>query len=467
MIRALIIALNFFVAWFISLLAGVPTATVEAPSSVQKNESFIVNVKINPNGVEDFLRYSMTLPEGWTSEKISDDGATYMMEKQVVKFLWSRVGPRAELNISYKVTPPTDVEGTFDLPCKVSHSVNNLPSHIQLTPLKIVVGNAVSPNNNYVPENTDSTANPAAEVTVSRIIPSEQVSGEFMVDVTINKGDLGSFIKLQDTLPSGFTAKSVSNDGGDWSFENGVVRIQWYNPAKTNASLHIQYKVVVSPELSGSYPIAGHVSYVEKMENKIIAIAPASIQVKENASLAKEEPIVKEEHVVKEEPIAKEQPVVKEEPVVKERPVVKEEPIAKEQPIVKEEPVVKEQPVVKEEPIAKEQPIAKEEPNNITQDPLVSRTQGITFAIQIAAMQRLVPTSYYKNTFGLPVVNAEQIEGLNKYTTGSFATYQDARNSRESVRSKGVESPFVVAYSNGKRVTVQEALMITSQKWIR
>lgn len=444
MIRALIIAMNFFVAWFIALLAGVPTATVEAPSSVQKNESFIVNVKLNPNGVEDFLRYSMTLPEGWTSEKISDDGATYMMEKKVVKFLWSRVGPRSELNISYKVTPPTDVEGTFDLPCKVSHSVNNLPSHIQLTPLKIVVGNAVSPNNNYVPENTDSTANPAAEVTVSRIVPTEEVSGEFMVAVTINKGDLGSFIKLQDTLPSGFTAKSVSNDGGDWSYENGVVRIQWYNPAKTNASLHIQYKVVVSPELSGSYPIAGHVSYVEKMENKIIAIDPAYIQLKDNTSLAKEEPIVKEE------PIAKEQLVVKEYPIVKDQPVVKEEP------------------VVKEGPIAKEQPIAKEEPNNnVTQDPIVSRTQGITFAIQIAAMQRLVPTSYYKNTFGLPVVNAEQIEGLNKYTTGSFATYQDARNSRESVRSKGVESPFVVAYSNGKRVTVQEALMITYQKWIR
>jgi hypothetical protein len=82
-------------------------------------------------------------------------------------------------------------------------------------------------------------------------------------------------------------------------------------------------------------------------------------------------------------------------------------------------------------------------------------------------MVRRVPTSYYESTYSLGTVNAEQLDGLNKYTTGSFTTYQDARNNRETVKGKGVAGPFVVAYNNGKRITVQEALMITSQVWIR
>ncbi len=443
MIRALIIALNFFVAWIITLLAGVPSATVTAPGTVQKGESFVVNVKISPNGVEDFLRFSMTLPEGWTAEKVSEDGSSYMMEKQTVKFLWSRVGPRSELNISYKLTPPSTAEGTFEFPCKVSHSVNNLPSHVQLDPLKVIVGNAGTPTNgNYVPENNDSTANPVVNVSVTRILPTEEVNGEFTVDVIINKGDLGSFIKLQDSLPSGFLAQPVNNDGGDWSFENGIVRIQWYSPNKTNPTLHIQYKVIVSPDMSGRYTIGGHVSYIENMQNKLVTVVPASVQLKGNPALVTNDP-----NKTQEDPIVNK---TQEDPIVNK---TQEDPIVNK---TQEDPIVNK---TQEDPNAQN--------NKVTQDPQTNKTEGVSYSIQIAAMQRRVATSFYKSTFSLPEVNAEQIEGLNKYTTGSFASYQDARNSRESVRGKGVEGPFVVAYSNGKRINVKEALMITSQKWIR
>ena len=239
MIRALIIGLNFFVAWIVAIVAGTPSATVTAPEKVQKGESFTVNVKIDPNGVEDFMRFSMKLPAGWTAEQVSTDGSTYMMEDGTVKFLWSRVGPRNELNVSFKINPPADAEGTFEFPCKVSHQVNNLPSHVNLTPLKVQVGNANANTGNYVPEQHDSTGTPGTDVTVSRIVPTAPVTGEFLVDVTINKGELGSYIKLQDSLPEGFVAKPVKNDGGQFSFEDGIVRIEWYSPSKANSTLNI------------------------------------------------------------------------------------------------------------------------------------------------------------------------------------------------------------------------------------
>lgn len=433
MVRALIIALNFFVAWIVSILAGTPSATVTAPEKVQKGESFTVNVKINPNGVEDFLRFSMKIPAGWTAEKIAEDGSTYMMEDQTVKFLWSRIGKRDEINISFKLNPTPDAEGTFEFPCKLSHSVNNLPAHIQIDPLKVIVGTAGSPQvGNYVPETQDTTGTPPANVTVNRIVPTDAVTGEFMVDVTINKGELGSYIKLQDTLPAGFVAKPVSNDGGQWSFEDGIVRIEWYSPNKATSSLHVQYKVIVSPDVSGRYNINGHVSYVENMGNKLIAIPSASVEMKPDPALA-----------------------------------IKDDTKSQDTGNTGKQGGDTAKGTQTQEPVVIKKDDTKKQDAGTQQDPLVNKTPGVSYSIQVAAMRRMVPTSYYVNTYSLGTVNAEQIDGLNKYTTGSFTTYQDARNSRESVRGKGVEGPFVVAYSSGKRITVQEALMITSQKWIR
>ena len=61
----------------------------------------------------------------------------------------------------------------------------------------------------------------------------------------------------------------------------------------------------------------------------------------------------------------------------------------------------------------------------------------------------------------------ENINGWFKYTTGHHQVYKAARNDRTRITDKyqKFQGPFVTAYNDGERISVQEALMITSQKW--
>lgn len=432
MIRSLIIVCNLAIAFIVNILSGTPSGEVKAPSAVKAGESFVVEVTIQTNGETDFMRYSMDLPDGWTAEKITTDGASFKFEKHTVKFLWSRVGEVPQLKISYRVNvPATAASGSTSLTCKLSHTVDNLPSNIELTPHVITVEGGTAATTSTV--SPDSTAKPPVNVTVSRTVPMDPVNGEFLVDIIVNKGDLSSFGKIQDTLPEGFTAKVVKSDGADFEFKNGVVRFSWYAGMPKKPSLNVQYSVVVSPDMSGTYQIPGHFSYVEDNNGKVVMTETSNVNIKSTEAIVRKDPDTQQGGTTQD-------------------------------PNTQQGNT--QQGNTQTAQSGNTQQGGNTEQGGTTQQG-GNKMAGVNYSVQIAAMRRMVPVAYYQQTYNIPTVNAEQLEGLNKYTTGSFDTYQSARDHRETIRAKGVEGPFVAAYNSGKRITVQEALMITSQKWIR
>jgi hypothetical protein len=93
---------------------------------------------------------------------------------------------------------------------------------------------------------------------------------------------------------------------------------------------------------------------------------------------------------------------------------------------------------------------------------------AVNFKVQVCATHRDVPGSTIQSVYKLQdEVMQEMHEGWFKFTVGGFSDYSEARNKREELTPFNLPGPFVTAYNAGTRITVQEALMITRQTWVK
>ena len=93
---------------------------------------------------------------------------------------------------------------------------------------------------------------------------------------------------------------------------------------------------------------------------------------------------------------------------------------------------------------------------------------NISYKVQILALKKAKDVQVVLNYFGLSeTVSLESADGFTKYTVGFHNEYKNARDARNVIRNKKnvLANSFVTAYNKGRRITVQEALMITNQQW--
>jgi len=81
---------------------------------------------------------------------------------------------------------------------------------------------------------------------------------------------------------------------------------------------------------------------------------------------------------------------------------------------------------------------------------------AIVFKIQLAASPSEIETSN-KKWSKIPFVEVRKEKNLYKYLTGSHANYDIAIKDRNEVLKKGFNGAFIVAYKNGKRVSLEIA----------
>lgn len=85
----------------------------------------------------------------------------------------------------------------------------------------------------------------------------------------------------------------------------------------------------------------------------------------------------------------------------------------------------------------------------------VSLPKGVILKVQIGAFRNPINPATFKGF--APIVGEKTGSGLTRYTAGLFKDFETANNAKNSIRSKGYSDAFVVAYLDGKRISISEA----------
>lgn len=98
---------------------------------------------------------------------------------------------------------------------------------------------------------------------------------------------------------------------------------------------------------------------------------------------------------------------------------------------------------------------------NNQKEAISNPSSNIIFKIQIAASSKALETKPY-NFKGLNTISRLQEGSLYKYFYGSTLDYEETKALEQEARSKGYHSSFVVAFKDGKKIALIDALKSTS-----
>jgi hypothetical protein len=458
-----ILSLKFFFAEEVSVEQNIP-------EQVQAGESFVVEVTINKEDREGFAKWQQSLPLGFIAESVETEGATFSFKDQEIKLIWMALPKKESFTISYRVYTEPTLEGDFELIGKFSFIENNERKDVVSSPHKITLGEVgeallaeatdeeaietVADTNKErskektetelatkesIPDGNKTAVLETNNISLIREISQNEEEGKYKVTLKIEGNQLSEFAKIEEYLPPNFIASANESAEGIFSFEGNMVKILWMQ-FPSEPSFEVSYNMESISDEQDSAIVHGVFSYLEGTNSVQIPLKGSQF---ENTFVAEEA----------EEVLAAEIEDSEVEEVAEAEEIIEPEP----------EEVVEEVPNEGIKELNDTQ--LKEEISSLS-----NVDQSVQYRVQIAAGKKEVKQAYFEKRHKIKEqVNIEFIDNWYKYTLGSFSVYKDARDKRNQIWSADnkIDDAFVCAYNGGERISVQEALMVTKQKWFK
>lgn len=459
-----------------NLLFGSDVSVVhDMPARMEPGTEMRVVVTVNKAQVNGFAKLQIDLPEGFTAAAIETRGASFTFADGKAKFIWMALPTQPSFKVSYTLSASAGLSGSFPITARLSYIEDNERKTVDMVPATLIVGDGAAVAASPAPAvqeaiaqaleessadlaSADGTPIPDAPVTSTAGLPSRTGPGnvsatrtvtpingsEVLVEVTVNKGLIRGFGKLQENLPEGFTAVAKENDDAIFSVKGRMAKYVWLNlPSKQE--MKVSYRLIAPAGVTGTFTINGEFGYLVNDLTQRAVVGSTSFTL-DGAAIAATTPEAKEEpSTATAEPA--EQVAEVPQPAVT-APVVAAEPAQPRQDVREPEPAT-----------------AQATPARATHTP--APETGISFKVQITAAHREVGSAYFiqRHRYEGPF-SIEHHDGWIKYVTGMFAQYRAARDQRQAYidAKHDFPGPFVTAYNNGERITVQEALMIARQQ---
>ena len=236
------------------------------------------------------------------------------------------------------------------------------------------------------------------------------------VVIRINKGDLEGAAKLQQTIPDGFIVKELLSADAKYEFSNGIMTYSW-DDLPMDENISITYKLITNNASLGSHTIPGILFYTQDDEDQIrqfkktIEIKPEQVIAQTSADKEVEEAAIVDNNTKKTVVVA---------------------------------------------------PIDTD------------KSKKLVYKVQVYTVYKGNTSSkMLKKRLKLDYDVTHYYEGnYTKYTSGEFATYEEAAAYKRKLRGSTVTGAFVIGFYEGERIkNIQDAISIekggtanTSQK---
>ncbi len=411
------------------------------PESAKPGSEFVAEITINKGSLAGFAKFQLELPQGFSAKENDSKGGSFTLSGQTAKIIWTSVPSSPEFSIKMTIVVDASATGDKTVTGKYSYIENNNKMQTEIEPVTVKlpaasdpVATNTTPTETTAPtattaatENTNTVKEGDASVSVTRNITAGQ-AGEYDVELRIKKDGTKGFAKLQEKMPEGYVASAGKTDGSSFSSSvaDRTVKFIWTG-LPPNEELVVSYKLVPKKGVKVPSPasVEGEFSYLENSQSRKYKIEKQDLPGGT-------------------------------------------EPVATNTVEPTNTNTVAATDPVKTETTTPVDPVKTETTSALNNSPSETTKSGnVHYAVQVGAFRNPVNVAALSARFGLSGVNTEMQDGLTKCITGKHPDYKKARDARETIKSKGVSDAFVTAYNSGRRITVQEALMITSQKWFR
>lgn len=434
-------------------LGGNVTVVQNMPDEIYAGQVFTIDVKITKGDQFGFAKWQQSIPEGFVAEAVDTQGATFSFKNNEVKLIWMALPEFEEFTIRYRLKTDSSISGEFSFDGKFSFIENNERNDVLAEIHTLVVkpnaempeGLALEVKNDLkeikketVSLEVDEKVTDSKDIQINRKI-NHLGKGNYEVSLTINKGKFSSFGKIEEYLPPGFKAYPLYNNDGFFSFSNNVMKILWMT-LPSEESYTIRYGMESFTNEFDTVAVHGAFSYLDGESSKQIPVKGSWF---------------KNYFTSPEREIAEKTPEPIKEEVVEVTEAVDE--IEEETEEIMEE-------------VAEIAPEEEEEELESEIADIPAPETSVSYKVQIAAAKREVGQEYFIERHGVKeTVSIEFHKSWYKYTIGAFGIYKEARDKRNNVwaTDNKINDAFVTAYNSGERISVQEALMITKQKWYK
>lgn len=427
MFKAILIFINV-IGFLIFTIFNVNSVNIihTAPKEIPIGKEIEVNLIISKANFSGPGRLKLDLSQAngiLVKEKINDESSFSFKDNEVL-FVWHDLPKEKNIIISYTIIAQENISGKKKISGEFSFINDNERKKIEVPEIIFKV-NPKLIKEEKIHKNKSLT-------TSIRII--EKVENDYLITVKTTINNQKGFARVKEELPKNFTAEAVETAGSIFKNVDGYVKFIWTSIPDSISEVIVKYKISNIKGLDSNFTISG----VFSSENLILEGYNSGIKIPKTEY----KPFIEE---------------IEQDTIIESNSI---DFLSSEENMVNQKDT--------------------DEIINNTNSPQVIDDRGlkniisakkvnnsINYKVQILAGHRIISNKKISNDYNYKgEYSLESHNGWIKYTVGFNSKYSEARDSRNELKNYNFPGPFVTAYNYGERISVQEALILTSQNWV-